>query len=62
MTGVKIHDFNCGLKLYRRSVINTLEIYGGRHRYIPALAGQKRFKIAEIPVHHRERKLSLIHI
>ena len=59
MTGVKIHDFNCGLKLYRRTVINTLEIYGGRHRYIPALAGQKRFKIAEIPVHHRERKYGI---
>jgi glycosyltransferase involved in cell wall biosynthesis len=56
MTGVKIHDFNCGLKLYRNSVVDSLEIYGGRHRYIPALAGQKRFRICEIPVHHRERK------
>ncbi len=56
MTGVKIHDFNCGLKIYRKYVVDSLDIYGGRHRYIPALAGQKRFKIAEIPVHHRERK------
>ena len=56
MTGVKIHDFNCGLKLYKKNVVDSLEIYGGRHRYIPALAGQKRFKISEIPVHHRERK------
>ena len=56
MTGVKIHDFNCGIKLYRKRVVDSLEIYGGRHRYIPALAGQKRFKISEISVHHRERK------
>ena len=56
MTGVKIHDFNCGLKLYRKRVVDTLEIYGGRHRYIPALASQKRFIIGEIPVNHRERK------
>ena len=39
MTGVKIHDFNCGLKIYRKAVIKTLDLYGGRHRYIPALAG-----------------------
>ena len=45
MTGVKIHDFNCGLKIYRKHVVDSLDIYGGRHRYIPALANQKRFKI-----------------
>ena len=55
-TGVKIHDFNCGLKIYRKSVIKTLDIYGGRHRYIPALAGQKKFKVSEIIVIHRPRK------
>ena len=55
-TGVKIHDFNCGLKIYRKSVIKTLDIYGGRHRYIPALAGQKKFKVSEIVVNHRPRK------
>ncbi|MEE8336080.1 MAG: glycosyltransferase family 2 protein [Candidatus Neomarinimicrobiota bacterium] len=54
-TGVKIHDFNCGLKIYRKSVIKTLDLYGGRHRYIPALAGQKNFKITEIAVNHRPR-------
>ena len=54
-TGVKIHDFNCGLKIYRQSVVKTLEIYGGRHRYIPALAGYKKFKVAEIIVNHRPR-------
>ena len=54
-TGVKFHDFNCGLKIYRQSVVKTLEIYGGRHRYIPALAGYKKFKVAEIIVNHRPR-------
>ena len=56
MTGVKIHDFNCGLKIYRKHVVDSLDIYGGRHRYIPALASQKRFKIGEISVNHRERR------
>jgi hypothetical protein len=56
MTGVKIHDFNCGLKIYKKSVIKTVEIYGGRHRYIPALAGQKKFKVSELIVNHRARK------
>ncbi len=56
MTGVKIHDFNCGLKIYRSNVIKSLEIYGGRHRYIPALAGQKRFRISEVAVNHRPRQ------
>lgn len=54
-TGVKIHDFNCGLKIYRKSVVKTLDLYGGRHRYIPALAGQKNFRITEITVNHRPR-------
>ena len=58
-TSVKIHDFNCGIKIYRKSVIKTLEIYGGRHRYIPALAGQKKFKITEIVVNHRAREFGI---
>jgi len=55
MTGVKIHDFNCGIKMYKNAVVKTLDIYGGRHRYIPALAGQKNFKVSEIIVNHRPR-------
>ena len=55
MTGVKIHDFNCGLKIYRKEVIKTFDLYGGRHRYIPALAGHKKFRISEIQVNHRPR-------
>ena len=56
ITGVKVHDMNCGLKIYRRAVVKSLDIYGGRHRYIPALAGQKNFRVAEIPVKHHERQ------
>ncbi len=59
MTGVKIHDFNCGLKIYRKAVVKTIDIYGGRHRYIPALAGQKKFKVSEIPVNHRPREFGV---
>ena len=55
LTGVKIHDFNCGLKAYRNSVVKSIEIFGGRHRYIPALAGQKKFSVSEIIVNHRPR-------
>jgi len=55
MTGVKIHDFNCGLKGYKQAVVKSIEVYGGRHRYIPALAGQQKFKITEIVVNHRAR-------
>ncbi len=55
VTGVKIHDFNCGLKIYRSVVVKSLDIYGGRHRYIPALAGQQKFRVGEIPVKHHPR-------
>ena len=48
--------FNCGLKAYKKSVIKSIDIYGGQHRYIPALAGQRKFKITEIIVNHRARK------
>tara|TARA_B110000263_G_scaffold166160_1_gene144659 strand:- start:2266 stop:3213 length:948 start_codon:yes stop_codon:yes gene_type:complete len=56
LTGIKIHDFNCGLKAYRRKVVNSIDIYGGLHRYIPAIAGQKGFSITEITVNHRRRE------
>ena len=55
LTGVKIHDFNCGLKAYRKSVVKSIEVFGGRHRYIPALAGQKNFSVTEVVVNHRPR-------
>ena len=59
MTGVKIHDMNCGLKIFKQSVVKSLDVYGGRHRYIPALAGQKKFKVGEVTVNHRHRKFGV---
>lgn len=53
---LKLHDYNCGFKAYRREVIDEIDVYGEMHRYIPALAHAKGFKVAEIPVHHRKRK------
>ena len=56
MTGVPIHDSNCGLKVYRAEVVKSLEVYGGLHRYIPALARYKGFKVTEKVVTHRPRQ------
>jgi len=56
MTGVPIHDSNCGLKVYRAEVAKTMEIYGGLHRYIPALAKYKGYKVTEKVVQHRPRQ------
>ena len=53
---LKLHDYNCGFKAYRREVIEEIDVYGEMHRYIPALAHAKGFKVAEIPVHHRKRE------
>jgi len=55
-TGVAVHDSNCGLKVYRAEVVKSLEIYGGLHRYIPALAKYKGFKVTEQVVQHRARQ------
>jgi glycosyltransferase involved in cell wall biosynthesis len=59
VTKVKIHDFNCGLKAYRRKVIKAIDLYGGMHRYTPALASQKGFSVTEISVNHRSRKFGV---
>ena len=56
MTGVKIHDMNCGLKAYRKEVIKTVKVYGELHRYIPVLAHWEGFKVGEMVVQHRARK------
>jgi len=57
VSGIKLHDFNCGLKAYRRNVVKTIEVYGEMHRYIPILAKHAGFKrIGEKVVHHYERK------
>ena len=53
---LKLHDYNCGFKAYRKEVIEEIDVYGEMHRYIPALVHAKGFKIAEIPIHHRARR------
>ncbi len=56
ISGIKLHDFNCGLKAYKLEVIKSIEVYGEMHRYIPILAGQSGFRnITEKVVQHRER-------
>jgi len=57
VSGVKLHDFNCGLKAYRKEVVKNIEVYGEMHRYIPFLAKNAGFdKIGEKEVHHQARK------
>lgn len=55
VAGVRLHDFNCGFKLYRREVTDALEVYGELHRFLPALAYWMGFKVGEVRVHHRPR-------
>jgi len=60
MTGVKLHDMNCGLKAYRREVVKTIEVYGEMHRYIPVMAKWAGFKnIGEKVVAHQARKFGV---
>lgn len=56
ITGIPIHDFNCGLKAYRREVVEEIDLYGELHRYIPALAAWRGFRIGEIEVKHHPRR------
>ncbi len=56
MVGLKLHDFNCGLKAYVRDVVKNVKVYGEMHRYIPALAHLSGFKVTEMAVTHHERK------
>jgi len=56
MTGLKLHDHNCGLKLFRKEVADEIRIYGELHRFIAVLAFARGFKVTEVPVHHRERQ------
>ena len=53
---IKLNDYNCGFKAYKKDVVKTLNLYGGLHRFIPVLAKQNGFIISEIVVNHRERK------
>jgi len=56
VVGLRLHDFNCGLKLYRREVVEALDVYGELHRFLPALAHWKGFRVTEVAVHHRARR------
>ena len=56
MTGVKLHDHNCGMKCYRREVLDEVSLYGERHRFIPVLAGARGYKVGEKVIAHRSRQ------
>lgn len=60
MSGIKLHDFNCGLKAYKKQVVKSIEVYGEMHRYIPVLAKWAGFRnIGEKVVEHRKRKYGI---
>jgi glycosyltransferase involved in cell wall biosynthesis len=56
VSGLRLHDMNCGLKAYRAEVVKGLRIYGELHRFIPVLAHYRGFRVAELPVNHRPRE------
>ena len=56
MTGVRLHDYGCTLKAYRREVLRPMRLYGEMHRFIPAYASWNGARITEIPVNHRARR------
>ena len=56
MSGLRLHDLNCGLKAYRAEVVQGLRIYGELHRFIPVLAHYRGYRVAELPVNHRPRE------
>ncbi len=55
-SGVKLHDFNCGLKIYRNEVVKEIRVYGEQHRFIPVIAGSQGWRIGELAVQHHARK------
>jgi glycosyltransferase involved in cell wall biosynthesis len=56
LTGVKLHDHNCGFKCYRREIFSEVRLYGELHRFVPVLAAARGWKVGEITVNHRPRK------
>ena len=56
LTGLKLHDHNCGFKVYRRPIFDEVKLYGEMHRFVPVLAAAKGFRVTEIPVNHRARQ------
>ena len=55
LTGVRLHDINCGFKCYRSEVLDEIKVYGERHRYIPVLASHRGFRIGEVQIEHSRR-------
>jgi len=55
-SGIRLHDFNCGLKAYRAEVVKTMNVYGELHRYLPVIAHRNGYRVTEIPVTHHPRK------
>ncbi len=58
-SGIRLHDFNCGFKMYRREVVKELKVYGEMHRYLPALAHWQGFRVTEMPVRHHPRRFGV---
>lgn len=56
LTGCRLHDHNCGFKVYRREVLDEVDLYGELHRFVPVLAHARGFRVGEIVVHHRSRR------
>ena len=56
LSGIRLHDFNCGLKIYRNEVVKEINLYGERHRFIPVLAHMQGFRVGELPVKHHPRR------
>ena len=56
LTGLHLHDHNCGIKMFRREVVGEIRLYGEMHRFIAVLAHARGFKVSEVPVHHRPRQ------
>jgi len=56
MTGVKLHDHNCGMKCYRREVLSEIKLYGELHRFVPVLAAARGYAVGELVINHRARK------
>lgn len=56
ISGLRLHDFNCGFKAYRREIFNSVDLYGELHRYVPVLAHALGYRVTEIPVRHHARQ------
>jgi dolichol-phosphate mannosyltransferase len=56
ISGIRLHDFNCGFKAYRREIFDSVDLYGELHRYVPVLAGSLGYRVGEIAVRHHARQ------